>query len=184
MTVIDSTAYRYRAAVPGDAEAIKALDGSFTTGTIFQVTAVDDGFALREITVDPPLTKAFPEDAYDGDGDGDGDGDDGDHRTFVALGAAGDLAGFVAVSYAGWNRRLTIEDIEVAPEHGAGGSAARWWGTRWSSPANGAPGTSGWRSPTSTRRRSTRTGGWASPSAGWTRPSTTAPPPRASRRST
>nr|WP_221494361.1 GNAT family N-acetyltransferase [Actinomadura coerulea] len=93
------------------------MDGSFTTGTIFQVTAVDDGFALREITVDPPLTKAFPEDAYDGDGDGDGDGDDGDHRTFVALGAAGDLAGFVAVSYAGWNRRLTIEDIEVAPEH-------------------------------------------------------------------
>ncbi|WP_229813944.1 hypothetical protein [Streptomyces thermoviolaceus] len=58
------------------------------------MTVTDDGFSLREIAVDPPLTKVFPEDEYDGE-----DGDDGDSRTFVAHGAAGDLAGFVAVSY-------------------------------------------------------------------------------------
>ncbi|MFE1010337.1 GNAT family N-acetyltransferase [Streptomyces sp. NPDC058794] len=109
MTTVDNTAYRYRTAVPEDAEAIEALDGSFTTGTVFQVTVADDGFTLREVKVDPPLTKVFPEDEYDGD--------NADSRTFVAHGAAGDLAGFVTVSYSGWNRRLTVEDIEIAPEH-------------------------------------------------------------------
>ncbi|OKK06176.1 streptothricin acetyltransferase [Streptomyces sp. CB03234] len=121
MTTVDSTAYRYRSAVPEDAQAIKALDGSFTTDTVFQVTVTDDGFALREIAVALPLTKVFPEDEYDGDdGDEGDDGDDGDgtdSRTFVAHGAAGDLAGFIAVSYSGWNRRLTIDDIEIDPEH-------------------------------------------------------------------
>lgn len=117
MTTADNTAYRYRTAVPEDAEAIGALDGSFTTGTVFQVTVADDGFALREIAVDPPLAKVFPEDEHDGG--------DADSRTFVAHAAAGDLAGFVAVSYSGWNRRLTIEDIEIAPEHRGGGSAVR-----------------------------------------------------------
>lgn len=81
----------------------------------------DGGFALGETAVDPPLAKVFPKEDHDQD---DGDGDDGDCRTFVAHGAAGDLAGFVAVSYSGWNRRLTIEDIEIAPElrsTGAGG---------------------------------------------------------------
>jgi ribosomal protein S18 acetylase RimI-like enzyme len=125
VTTVDNTAYRYRTAVPEDAEVIEALDGSFTTDTVFRVNVTDDGFSLREITVDPPLTKVFPDDEYDGeddeydgeDGDDGADRDDGDSRTFVAHGAAGDLAGFVAVSYSGWNRRLTIEDIEVAPEH-------------------------------------------------------------------
>lgn len=115
MTTVDDTVYRYRTAVPGDTEAIEALDGSFTTDTVFRVTATGDGFTLREEPVNPPLTKVFPEDETDGD-DGDDD-EDPDSRTFVAHGAAGDLAGFVAVSYSGWNRRLTIEDIEIAPEH-------------------------------------------------------------------
>ncbi|MFC8424661.1 GNAT family N-acetyltransferase [Streptomyces sp. NPDC057236] len=112
MTTVGGTAYRYRIATAGDAEAIKALDGSFTTGTVFQVTVAGEGFALREIPVEPPLTKVFPEDEPGGD-----DGDDADSRAFVAHGAAGDLAGFAAVSYSGWNRRLTIEDIAVAPRH-------------------------------------------------------------------
>ncbi|MFI6515954.1 GNAT family N-acetyltransferase [Spirillospora sp. NPDC050679] len=99
-------AYRLRAARPEDAEAVKALDGSFTTRTVFQVTAAGDGFALRETPVDPPLTKVFPED----------DEEDGG-PAFVAVGPDGGLAGFVAVSYSEWNRRLVVEDIEVAPEH-------------------------------------------------------------------
>ncbi|MET9014481.1 GNAT family N-acetyltransferase [Streptomyces olivaceoviridis] len=114
MTTVDHTAYRYRRAVPEDTDAIEALDGSFTTRTVFRVTADDDGFALREMPVDPPLTKVFPEEEADGDGDG---GDDGNARTFVAQGAAGDLAGFITVSYSGWNRRLVVKNIEVAPEH-------------------------------------------------------------------
>ncbi|CAL9321201.1 GNAT family N-acetyltransferase [Streptomyces sp. SudanB182_2057] len=115
MTTDDITGYRYRTALPEDAPAIEALDSSFTTGTVFQVTATDEGFALREVPVEPPLTKVFPEDESDG---AEGSGDDGmDSRTFVAQGASGEPAGFVAVSYSGWNRRLIIEDIKVAPEH-------------------------------------------------------------------
>ncbi|MEU0057447.1 GNAT family N-acetyltransferase [Streptomyces sp. NPDC006334] len=114
----DETVYRYRTAVPEDAEAIEALDGSFTTATVCRVTITDDGFALSETVVEPPLTKVFPEDEdEDEDEGGHADEDDGDRRTFVALGAAGDLAGYAAVSYSDWNRRLTVEDIEVAPEH-------------------------------------------------------------------
>ncbi|MFI5620934.1 GNAT family N-acetyltransferase [Streptomyces sp. NPDC051567] len=108
-------AYEFRAALPEDAEAIGAIDGSFTTSTVFRVAVTDDGFALREVPVDPPLTKVFPED--DGSDEDEEDGEEDDSRTFVAIDAAGGLAGFAAVSYHPWNRRLTIEDIEVAPEH-------------------------------------------------------------------
>ncbi|MFD8410475.1 GNAT family N-acetyltransferase [Streptomyces sp. NPDC059650] len=115
------TTYRLRTARPEDAEAIVALDGSFTTSTVFEVAVTDGGFALREVPVDPPLVKVFPDAFDDDDTDGDGDGDDsgaeGDSRTFVAVGEDGAVAGFAAVSYAAWNRRLTIEDIEVAPAH-------------------------------------------------------------------
>ncbi|MGY0072003.1 GNAT family N-acetyltransferase (plasmid) [Streptomyces sp. QTS137] len=114
MTTVGDTAYRYRIAAAEDTEAIKALDDSFTTDTVLQVTATEEGFALREIPVEPPLAKVFPEDESDGD---DEDKNDADSRIFVAHDVAGDLAGFVAVSYSGWNRRLTIEDIAVAPQH-------------------------------------------------------------------
>ncbi|MEU6707952.1 GNAT family N-acetyltransferase [Streptomyces wuyuanensis] len=112
MTTADETTYEFRAARREDTEAIDALDGSFTTSTVFQVDVTGDGFALREVPVDPPLTKVFPEDESDG-----ADGGDSGSRTVVAVGADGELAGFVAVSYSSWNRRLTIEDIEVAPGH-------------------------------------------------------------------
>ncbi|RSS33536.1 GNAT family N-acetyltransferase, partial [Streptomyces sp. WAC07061] len=114
MTAFNDTAYEFRTARPEDAEAIEAVDGSFTTGTVFEVAVSEDGFAFREVPVDPPLVKVFPED--DGGEDG-ADGEDADGLTFVAVGAGGELAGFAAVSYSPWNRRLTIEDIEVAPGH-------------------------------------------------------------------
>ncbi|MFC5802631.1 GNAT family N-acetyltransferase [Streptomyces formicae] len=121
MTTVDETAYEFRTARPEDTATIEALDGSFTTSTVFQVAASDAGFALREVPVDPPLTKVFPEDDSDGDeeggAEGGADGEESGSRTFVAVGADGELAGFVAVSYSPWNRRLTIEDIEVAPDH-------------------------------------------------------------------
>ncbi|MFJ9801306.1 GNAT family N-acetyltransferase [Streptomyces wuyuanensis] len=115
MTTADGTTYEFRAARREDTDAIDALDGSFTTSTVFRVNATGEGFALREVPVDPPLTKVFPEDESD-DEDG-ADDEDCASRTFVAVAADGGLAGFAAVSYSPWNRRLTIEDIEVAPGH-------------------------------------------------------------------
>ncbi|MGW1864776.1 GNAT family N-acetyltransferase [Streptomyces mauvecolor] len=115
MTTPGESAYEFRVARPEDAKAIRALDGSFTTSTVFEVSVSQHGFALREIPVDPPLTKAFPDD--EPDDDDDDDDEDSGSRTFVAVGTDGRLAGFVAVSYSPWNRRLIVEDIEVAPRH-------------------------------------------------------------------
>ncbi|MFD9633021.1 GNAT family N-acetyltransferase [Streptomyces violascens] len=113
MTNSGESAYAFRVARPEDTKAIRALDGSFTTSTIFEVFVSQHGFALREIPVDPPLTKVFPDD----EPDDDEDDEDSGSRTFVAVGVDGNLAGFVAVSYSPWNRRLVVEDIEVAPQH-------------------------------------------------------------------
>ncbi|WP_260640294.1 GNAT family N-acetyltransferase [Streptomyces angustmyceticus] len=108
--------YKFRTARPKDTEAIDALDGSFTTRTIFHVAVTEDGFALQEIPVDPPIHKVFPAEDTD-DGDSPAAEEDPDSRTFVAVDADGCLAGYAAVSCLPWNRRLTIEDIEVAPAH-------------------------------------------------------------------
>ncbi|MFF3088030.1 GNAT family N-acetyltransferase [Streptomyces nojiriensis] len=110
----------YRLARPEDAGAIEALDSSFTTSTVFEVSdpgsgdGAGFGFLLREVPVDPPVHKVFPPEEHDEQVFGGGKDSDADARTFVAL--DGDLlCGFAAVGYAPWNRRLTIEDIEVSP---------------------------------------------------------------------
>ncbi|WKD36086.1 GNAT family N-acetyltransferase [Streptomyces xanthophaeus] len=112
----------YRLARPEDAGAIEALDSSFTTATVFEVSdpgsgdGAGSGFLLREVPVDPPVHKVFPPEEHDEQVFGGGKDSDADARTFVAL--DGDLlCGFAAVGYAPWNRRLTIEDIEVSPGH-------------------------------------------------------------------
>ncbi|MEU5212667.1 GNAT family N-acetyltransferase [Streptomyces sp. NPDC020742] len=118
MTTADDLDYEFRTARPEDTQAIEALDGSFTTRTIFHVAVTEDGFALQEIPVDPPLHKVFPaEESDDGHGDDPAAGPDPNRRTFVAIGTDGCPAGYAAVSYAPWNRRLVIDDIEVAPAH-------------------------------------------------------------------
>ncbi|MFF2222606.1 GNAT family N-acetyltransferase [Streptomyces globisporus] len=138
MPPADDTTYEIRTATPEDAGLVEALDGSFTTATIFHVETAENGFTLREIPVDPPLTKVFPEEDLDeNDQDSGGEGDQAnqgtessrgvraDEETFLAVAPDGSLAGFVSVAYARWNRRLTIEDIEVAPDHrgrGVGGA--------------------------------------------------------------
>jgi len=110
MTTADGTIH-VRLARPEDADAVEALDSSFTTSTVYRAAISEDGFTLREVPVDPPLTKVFPEEEPDG-----GD-DDPDCPVFLAVDADGALAGFVAVSYGSWNRRLTIWNIAVTPEH-------------------------------------------------------------------
>ncbi|MFJ8695780.1 GNAT family N-acetyltransferase [Streptomyces roseolilacinus] len=109
-------AYAFRPARPEDGAAVGAIDGSFTTATVFEVSVREDGFSLREVAVDPPLTKVFPEDDDEDEDDGDGEGGDG-RRVFVAVAGDGAVAGYAAVSHSAWNRRLVVEDIEVAPAH-------------------------------------------------------------------
>ncbi|MET9322272.1 GNAT family N-acetyltransferase [Streptomyces sp. NPDC003038] len=106
----------YRLARPQDAGAIEALDGSFTTDSVFEVVATDAGFTLHEVPVDPPVHKMFPPEEHDEQvlGGSAGTGLQADARTYVAL-DGGRLCGFAAVGYSAWNRRLTIEDIEVSP---------------------------------------------------------------------
>ncbi|MGW6738433.1 GNAT family N-acetyltransferase [Streptomyces sp. NPDC055013] len=100
----------YRPARPEDGTALAELDGSFTTDSVFEVAATDDGFSIRQASVHPPLHKVFPAE----DGSEDDDGPPGLERTVVAL--DGDrLCGVVETSFAPWNARLTIRDIEVAP---------------------------------------------------------------------
>ncbi|MFE2165979.1 GNAT family N-acetyltransferase [Streptomyces sp. NPDC059447] len=107
----------YRPARPEDAGAIEALDGSFTAATVFEVAPAEGGlgFLLREVPADPPVYKEFPPEEHDEQGLGRGSGVDADGRTYVALDGER-VCGFVAAGYAAWNRRLTIEDIEVAPD--------------------------------------------------------------------
>ena len=111
----------YRPARPEDGTAIEALDGSFTTDTVYEVTLTDGGFTILPMPVDPPFHKVFPDDGEDGeeeddeeDRSGDGDGGLPARRTVVAV-AGDELCGFVATSFEPWNARLTVRDIEVAP---------------------------------------------------------------------
>ncbi|MGW1338433.1 GNAT family N-acetyltransferase [Streptomyces rubiginosohelvolus] len=117
MPPADDTTYEIRTATPEDAGLVEALDGSFTTATVFQVETAENGFTLQETRVDPPLTKVFPDDEDEDDSADEGDQELQGDPTFLALAPDGSLAGFVSVAYERWNRRLTIEDIEVAPDH-------------------------------------------------------------------
>ncbi|GLW51285.1 hypothetical protein Stsp02_69460 [Streptomyces sp. NBRC 14336] len=112
MTTSNGVDYEFRAARPEDSRVIAALDGSFTTRSIFQVAVTEDGFGIKEIPVDPPLRKVFPAEDESAAAE-----EDPDSRTFVAVCPDGSLAGFASVSHSSWNRRLTVDDIEVAPGH-------------------------------------------------------------------
>ncbi|UNO43301.1 GNAT family N-acetyltransferase [Streptomyces sp. MST-110588] len=111
----------YRSARPEDDAAIEAIDGSFTTDTVFEVVNTGTGFTIRPTAVDPPIHKEFPDDEDVEDDDGDeGEGEDDerspDVHTVVAV-DGGHVCGFLTTKYASWNRRLTIADVEVAPTH-------------------------------------------------------------------
>ncbi|MFH8344363.1 GNAT family N-acetyltransferase [Streptomyces sp. NPDC018045] len=103
----------YRPARPGDEEAVAAIDGSFTTDTVFDVTLTEEGFTIRPVRLDTPIHKVFPDDEPEG---GTDEKDAHDERTIVAV-DRDEVCGFVVTEYNSWNRRLTIADIEVAPTH-------------------------------------------------------------------
>lgn len=45
--------------LPGDREALLALDTSFTTERVFRVSVTSDSFVMQEGTVSPPLRKVY-----------------------------------------------------------------------------------------------------------------------------
>ena len=99
----------YRQAGREDAAQIGAIDDSFTTDTVYEVAAGDEGFALRAAVVDPPLVKSFP------DEEEDDEASDGVHLE-VAV-EDGKVCGFVAAGVEEWHHRLVIHEIAVAPTH-------------------------------------------------------------------
>ncbi|MGW1289647.1 GNAT family N-acetyltransferase [Streptomyces sp. NPDC001118] len=99
----------YRPARAEDFAAMAEIDGSFTTDSVFEVTAADGVFAIRETALDVPLHKTFPDEPDDEDGDAE------PTRTVVAV-AGDELCGFLQASFAPWNARVTIRDVEVAPQ--------------------------------------------------------------------
>ncbi|MCA1189054.1 MULTISPECIES: GNAT family N-acetyltransferase [unclassified Saccharopolyspora] len=104
-----STRITFRRAGNGDEAAVRAIDGSFTTNTIFEVSGDEDGFRLREIPVSPPINKVFPADAEEDD-------EDDDPVRFVCVDSAGAVCGFIDLEHESWNGRMTISDVEISPE--------------------------------------------------------------------
>ncbi|MET9418596.1 GNAT family N-acetyltransferase [Streptomyces klenkii] len=105
-----STAVVYRPALPGEHAEAEAIDNSFTTATVLEVTASDEGFRLRRTPVDPPLRKVYPAE--------DEEAEDGGEDAHVIVARAGDvLCGAVRLTHSAWNDRLVIADIRVAPGH-------------------------------------------------------------------
>ncbi|MFE5867699.1 GNAT family N-acetyltransferase [Streptomyces roseifaciens] len=100
----------YRPARPGEHAVAEAIDNSFTTPTVLEVSASGEGFRLRETPVDPPLRKVYP--------DEDEEEEDGDDEAHVIVALDGDaLCGAVTLTHSAWNDRLVIADIRVAPGH-------------------------------------------------------------------
>ncbi len=95
-----------RAAVlPDDADAIAAIDTSFTTSTIYGVTLAGDSFVLTPTPVDPAVTKRFPIDGVTGWRAWE--------RAWVACDDAGVVRGICAVRDQQWNRQLVIWHLYV-----------------------------------------------------------------------
>ncbi|MGW2185501.1 GNAT family N-acetyltransferase [Streptomyces sp. NPDC001719] len=105
----------YRVATSDDRKRAEAIDNSFTTDTILEVTAADGEFRVRPVPVDPPVRKVYPDDEDETEG--------GEH-VIVALDAEGEVCGAITLAYATWNRRLHIADLRVSPSHRGQGIGA------------------------------------------------------------
>ncbi|MDG4763070.1 GNAT family N-acetyltransferase [Solwaraspora sp. WMMD406] len=93
-----------------EADLLHRLDTSFSTGSVYQVTAGVDGFALRETPVAPPLRKRY--DLVEGVTVGSRPWD------LYALAMAGPRpVGFMATTYERWNGRQVVNELHVAPAY-------------------------------------------------------------------
>ncbi|MFF8288846.1 GNAT family N-acetyltransferase [Streptomyces sp. NPDC016309] len=113
----------YREARPEDLAGAEGIDSSFTTDRTFTVVDTGSGFSIVETPVDPPLRKEFPDDDGEGDGDENGDGDPAGAGTLVAVDGTR-VCGYVTTTYQEWNRRLTVADLAVSPDHRGRGIGA------------------------------------------------------------
>jgi len=106
------------AVFPQDEDAIAAIDTSFTTDTIYDVSFdhTDESLRLAPTTVDPPVTKRFPIDGLTG------------WRVWEHGWVACDddrVVGFVAWRMQPWNRHVIVWHLYVdrgARGNGAGGA--------------------------------------------------------------
>jgi ribosomal protein S18 acetylase RimI-like enzyme len=97
------------AILPQDAAGIAGLDTAFTTLQVYDVAVVGEEIRLNLRTLDAALTKRFPlDDLQDVDRPYD--------QAWVAVEDA-TIVGFVATSYASWNRRLVLWHLYVDPTH-------------------------------------------------------------------
>lgn len=109
----------YRAAGPAGRAALTEVDNSFTTGTVYQVTAGQAGFTLQETRLDAPLRKVYPDDEWAEDAD-----DDAGTAVEVALDGTS-VCGGVVFEAVHWNRRLVIHDLRVAAAYRRRGIGSR-----------------------------------------------------------
>lgn len=101
--------------LPRDIPGIAALDTSFTTNQVYEVTVLGDRIELIPRDLDQPLTKRFPLDDLE-------DPDRPYDAAWVAL-EGETIVGFAASSFASWNRRLVLWHLYVSPAHRGRGVA-------------------------------------------------------------
>jgi ribosomal protein S18 acetylase RimI-like enzyme len=90
-----------------DRRGVEAIDTSFTTSVIFDVTVTPRRVELVERTLATPLTKRYPiADAFAAWSTWD--------TAFVADDAG--ICGFAAVEYEAWHARLVLWHLYVSPE--------------------------------------------------------------------
>lgn len=121
-----------RPATTADLPGLAAVDSSFTTSTVFEVTGTPTGFTLAERPLPAPVRKVFPADAPH----------TSPEDIFVATDGPA-LCGYLSLCHHSWNQRLEITAIELDPgyrgqglgralvEHGAAHGRALGARTYW-----------------------------------------------------
>ena len=94
---------------PQEAEALRSLDTSFSTPSIFRVRCDGHAFTLGEEQVTPPIHKSFPLSVLSGALL------PSDHTVLAEN--AGGVAGFASMRFETWNKRSILRHLDVAPEH-------------------------------------------------------------------
>ena len=100
------------AELPADAKAIRSVDTSFTTSSVFDVSVEGLTIRLEERDVDPPITKRFPHEDLEADRTWD--------RGWLALEAETPI-GFAATRDEPWNGRVVVSHLYVTGRFRHGG---------------------------------------------------------------
>lgn len=99
------------AAAPGDLDAIRQIDPSYSTDRIYRVSRDELGFTLHEEHVSPPVRKVYSRPSPEVS-----------DRLLLAC-ADGEVVGYGELQFDAWSRRAQVEQLIVAGRyrgHGAG----------------------------------------------------------------